>query len=176
MTPFTPQPVTTTPTAASIPATAANQGSASDVVIIPHNLASLTRLKGLGPSPGERRLLARQVLERVGLWEHRATAIHRLSGGQRKRAALAAELLGDPRLILLDEATSGLYPATEEGMMALFRSLAREGRTVVCITHSPGRLHLCDRLLYLAEGKCVFFGASGLAFSAARVERPAKAR
>lgn len=119
----------------------------------------VARLKGLGQSPGERRQLVQHALERVGLWEkHRDTVISRLSGGQRKRAALAAELLGDPRLILLDEATSGLDPATEEEMMELFRSLAREGRTVICITHFPGRLHLCDKLLYLMQGKCVFFG------------------
>ena len=43
-------------------------------------------------------------------------------------------------------------------MMELFRALAREGRTVVCITHFPGRLQLCDRLLYLMKGKCVFDG------------------
>ena len=98
------------------------------------------------------------ALSRVDLSEHGGTPIHRLSGGQRKRAALAAELLGDPKLILLDEATSGLDPATEAEMMELFRALAREGRTVVCITHFPGRLHMCDRLLYLMKGKCVFDG------------------
>jgi ABC-type multidrug transport system ATPase subunit len=119
----------------------------------------VARLKGLMPAIPQRKHLVHSVLERVGLWEHRDTPIHRLSGGQRKRAALAAELLGDPRLILLDEATSGLDPATEEGMMHLFRSLAREGRTVICITHSPGRLHLCDRILYLIRGKAVFFGS-----------------
>ena len=43
-------------------------------------------------------------------------------------------------------------------MMELFRALARQGRTVVCITHFPGRLHMCDRLLYLMKGKCVFDG------------------
>jgi ABC transport system ATP-binding/permease protein len=98
------------------------------------------------------------ALERVGLADKAHVTIQRLSGGQRKRVALAAELLGDPRLLLLDEATSGLDPATEEEMMDLFRSLAREGRTVICITHFPGRLHLCDRLLFLISGRCVFQG------------------
>ena len=98
------------------------------------------------------------ALSRVDLSEHDGTPIHRLSGGQRNCAALAAELLGDPKLVLLDEATSGLDPATEAEMMELFRALAREGRTVVCITHFPGRLQMCDRLLYLMKGKCVFDG------------------
>ena len=118
----------------------------------------VARIKGLGKSPGGRRVLARAALDRVGLADHARTPIHRLSGGQRKRAALAAELLGDPGLILLDEATSGLDPATESEMMALFRSLAGEGRTVLCVTHSPARLDACDRLLFLMQGRCVFFG------------------
>jgi hypothetical protein len=96
----------------------------------------------------------------VGLAEQLHVKIRQLSGGQRKRVALAAELLGDPQLILLDEATSGLDPATEEEMMRLFQSLAREGRMVVCITHFPGRLHLCDRLVYLMQGKRIFEGTS----------------
>ena len=121
-------------------------------------LGYIARLKGLGNSDQERRQVVLDVLSRVDLSEHDRTPIHRLSGGQRKRAALAAELLGDPKLILLDEATSGLDPATEAEMMDLFRALAREGRTVVCITHFPGRLHMCDRLLYLMKGKCVFDG------------------
>ena len=102
--------------------------------------------------------LIRRALDRVGLADRSGVPIHRLSGGQRKRVALAAELLGDPRLILLDEATSGLDPATEADMMDLFRSLADEGRTVVCITHFPGRLHLCDRLVCLKDGLRVFDG------------------
>jgi ABC transport system ATP-binding/permease protein len=121
-------------------------------------LEYIARLKELGNSALERRQLVLDALSRVDLAEHHGTPIYRLSGGQRKRAALAAELLGDPKLILLDEATSGLDPATEAEMMELFRALAREGRTVVCITHFPGRLHMCDRLLYLMKGKCVFDG------------------
>ncbi len=121
-------------------------------------LGYIAKLKELGNSNEERRKLVHEVLSRVDLSEHLGTPIHRLSGGQRKRAALAAELLGDPKLILLDEATSGLDPATEAEMMDLFRALTREGRTVVCITHSPGRLHTCDRLLYMMKGKCVFDG------------------
>lgn len=71
---------------------------------------------------------------------------------------MAVELLGDPRLILLDEATSGLDPGTDAEMMELFRSLADEGRTIICVTHSPSKLHLCDRLVCLREGICTFQG------------------
>lgn len=119
----------------------------------------IARLKSRGETAEARQQLIAGVLDRVGLSKQMDDPIRQLSGGQRKRVALAAELLGDPQLILLDEATSGLDPATEEDMMLLFDSLADEGRTVVCITHFPGQLHLCDRLLYLIKGRCVFDGA-----------------
>ena len=122
------------------------------------SLEYIAKLKLPNTNFSQRQSLIHTVLSKVGLWNHRDTPIHRLSGGQRKRAALAGELLGDPQLILLDEATSGLDPATEQEMMDLFRSLANEGRIVICITHFPNRLHLCDQLLYLCQGKSVFFG------------------
>jgi ABC-type multidrug transport system ATPase subunit len=118
----------------------------------------IAQLKQLGDTAVERDPLIREALTHVGLGERATVPIQSLSGGQRKRVALAAELLGNPQLILLDEATSGLDPATEADMMSLFRSLADEGRTVLCITHFPGQLHLCDRLLYLMHGLCIFDG------------------
>lgn len=121
-------------------------------------LGYIARLKRIGTSDAERNQIVLLALGRVGMEERATVPIQNLSGGQRKRVALAAELLGDPRLILLDEATSGLDPATEAEMMALFRSLADEGRTVLCVTHFPGRLHLCDRLIYLMQGRCIFDG------------------
>lgn len=121
-------------------------------------LRFIAALKGVGTDAAERDRAIERVLQRVGLSDRAHVPIHRLSGGQRKRVALAAELLGDPGMLLLDEATSGLDPATESDMMRLFQSLAREGKTVVCITHFPGRLALCDRLIYLMAGRRVFDG------------------
>jgi ABC transport system ATP-binding/permease protein len=121
-------------------------------------LGYVGRLKGLATESGGLRERIAKAAERVGLTDHLDVPIHRLSGGQRKRAGLAAELLGDPKVILLDEATSGLDPASEADMMRLFRSLADEGRTVICITHFPDRLALCDRLIYLMDGRVVFCG------------------
>lgn len=94
----------------------------------------------------------------TGLIDYLDVQIRRLPGGQRKRAALAGELIGDPRPILLDEATAGLDPATEAEIMRLFRSLADEGCTVICITHFPNRLALCDHLIYLMDARIVFVG------------------
>jgi ABC-type multidrug transport system ATPase subunit len=120
-------------------------------------LTYTARIKGLGTNSKDRADMVRRALERVGLGDRMDVPIERLSGGQKKRAALSSELLGDPRVILLDEATSGLDPASEQEMMMLFRSLADEGRTVICITHFPNRLSMCDRLIYLIDGKVVFF-------------------
>ena len=118
----------------------------------------ITILKEIGNSEVERREAVRSVMERVGIADRADVPITRLSGGQRKRVALAAELIGDPEILLLDETTSGLDPASEEEMMILFQSLAREGKAVVCITHFPDRLRMCDRLVYLMKGKVVFQG------------------
>lgn len=116
------------------------------------------RIKGLAANCDNLANLVQSSLERVGLSDRMDVPIERLSGGQRKRVALASELLGDPQVILLDEATSGLDPASETEMMLLFRSLADEGRTVICITHFPNRLAMCDRLIYIIDGEAVFFG------------------
>jgi ABC-type multidrug transport system ATPase subunit len=123
-----------------------------------HALGYIAELKGHARSRDALEQAVVDATAKTGIAERLDVPIRRLSGGQRKRAALAAELIGDPRLLLLDEATSGLDPATEGEMMRLFRSLADEGRTVVCITHFPNRLALCDRLIYLMDGHVVFCG------------------
>lgn len=76
-----------------------------------------------------------------------------LSGGQRKRASIAVELLTKPHVFFLDEPTSGLDPATGAELMHVLRKLAKEeGATVVLTTHSPPDLFLCDRVMFLARG------------------------
>jgi len=86
--------------------------------------------------------------------QHRARVrVGALSGGQRKRASIAVELLTKPRVFFLDEPTSGLDPATGAELMQVLRKLAKEeGATVVLTTHSPPDLFLCDRVVFLARG------------------------
>ena len=93
-----------------------------------------------------------EVLQELGLEERAGLAIARLSGGQRKRTSVAAELLTKPPLLFLDEPTSGLDPGNEEQLTALLRQLADGGRTVVVATHSLVTLEECDRVLFLARG------------------------
>jgi ABC-type multidrug transport system ATPase subunit len=100
------------------------------------------------------------MLESVGLSERRGTRIRDLSGGQVKRASLANETISSPSLLFLDEVTSGLDEQTDREMMQLFRKVADDGKTVVCITHSVANVERnCDLVVVLtAGGKLAFIG------------------
>jgi ABC-type multidrug transport system ATPase subunit len=99
-----------------------------------------------------------RVLEEVDMTAQRDKRIDRLSGGQRKRVCIAAELLADPSLFFLDEPTSGLDPGLEKRMMVTLRRLADAGRTVVLVTHATANITQCDHVAFVAEGRLVFFG------------------
>ncbi|MFN0145932.1 MAG: FHA domain-containing protein [Dehalococcoidia bacterium] len=100
----------------------------------------------------ERRERVATVISTLGLQERRDTAVGKLSGGQRKRVSIGAELLTQPGLFFLDEATSGLDPGTESQLMRLLRRLADEGHTILLITHATKNVMLCDQVLFLAKG------------------------
>ncbi len=93
-----------------------------------------------------------RVIGQLDLDEHRRKRIDKLSGGQRKRASVALELLTEPALLILDEPTSGLDPALDRQVMQLLRSLATDERAVFVITHSVAYLDMCDDVLVLAPG------------------------
>jgi ABC transport system ATP-binding/permease protein len=93
-----------------------------------------------------------RVMEELSLGEHADTRIGLLSGGQRKRAGVATELLSRPSLLFLDEPTTGLDPGLESRMMRLLRALADEARAVVVVTHATKNLRLCDRLIVMGRG------------------------
>lgn len=100
----------------------------------------------------EREERIQEVIGTLNLTERRDVPIARLSGGQRKRVSIGAELLTQPGLFFLDEATSGLDPGTESQMMRLLRSLADQGHTVVLVTHATKNVMLCDQVVFLAKG------------------------
>lgn len=99
------------------------------------------------------------VLEELALEEHAETRVGRLSGGQRRRTSVAAELLGKPGLVFLDEPTTGMDPGLETKMMELFRELADGSRGVALVTHATKNLALCDRVVVMGRGgRLVFDG------------------
>lgn len=93
------------------------------------------------------------VLGMVELTEHQDTYIRRLSGGQKKRASIAVELLANPGLFFLDEPTSGLDPGTEQHLMHTLSRLSKEQeKTIVMVTHTTNNLHLCDKVIIMGYG------------------------
>ncbi len=108
--------------------------------------------------PTELTARVEEVLQLMELGPHRDTLIGNLSGGQIKRVSLGAELLARPSMLYIDEATSGLDAGTEARMMRLFRQLADEGKSLICITHNVDHVDRCHLVLVLARGKVIFFG------------------
>ncbi len=101
------------------------------------------------------------VLRTLELTEHQNTLIRKMSGGQKKRASIAVELLADPKLFFLDEPTSGLDPGTEKNLMTAMKKLCKEQeRTIVMVTHTTQSLHLCDKVIFMGPGGRVCFVGS----------------
>ncbi|MCB2180034.1 FHA domain-containing protein [bacterium] len=122
--------------------------------------AKLRLPASVGKEERDRRIAA--VLETVSMNTEiiRGNRISNLSGGQRKRVSIAAELLADPKLIYLDEATSGLDPGLEKKMMHTLRKMADEGRTIMLITHATDNIVQTDHVAFVSQGRLVYFGPS----------------
>lgn len=105
-----------------------------------------------GISAREQRRRAQSVLERVGLADRVQHKPGQLSVGQQQRVALARTLANDPALILADEPTGNLDPATREQVLELFDGFHAEGRTLVMVTHDPAAAARAQRTLRLEQG------------------------
>ena len=117
------------------------------------NLVSLARLRRLS--------LARvdAVLAQVGLVGRDREPVKRFSLGMKQRLGIAAALLSDPELLILDEPTNGLDPAGIVEIRELLRDLGREGRTVIVSSHQLSEIEaVCDHLVVIRFGKLVFSG------------------
>lgn len=96
-----------------------------------------------------------EVIKSVALTEHGGALVRDLSGGERARVSLAAALLGDPELLVLDEPTAGLDPLLRREMWSLFGRMASSGTTVLVSSHVMDEAERCDQLLLLDEGRLV---------------------
>ena len=119
--------------------------------------AKLKMPEDTGPAEYEARVA--DALRKVQLTKHENTLAGKLSGGQRKRASIAIELLSNPRIFFLDEPASGPDPSAERDLMRMLKSMAAEKQTVIVATHITQNISLCDKLIILgAGGRLCFFG------------------
>lgn len=109
-------------------------------------------------SEQEIEVITQEYLDKVDLGFRSGTPIHALSGGQIKRASVANEIISQPNLLFIDEATSGLDEHTDGEIMQIFRKLAEDGKTVVCITHNLTNVEkFCHKVAIMAPGGFLAF-------------------
>jgi ABC-2 type transport system ATP-binding protein len=103
----------------------------------------------------------RRVLGLVDLSDRAGTRVRALSGGQRRRLALAQSLIGEPRLLILDEPTTGLDPMQRATLRAVLSEHGRDAAVVLATHQTEDVASLCDRVIVLSEGRVVFDGDVG---------------
>jgi len=112
------------------------------------------QVKGLSESEAKAR--AEKLLDRVGIPEKAQSYPADLSGGQQQRVAIARALAMEPKLMLFDEPTSALDPEMIREVLDVMRDLAREGMTMIVVTHEMGfAREVCDRIVFIDDGKIV---------------------
>ncbi len=145
-------------------------------------LAKLTVLENVelpmiysGASKKLRRQRAMEAIERVGLQNRMKNTPLQLSGGQMQRVAIARALVNDPRIIFADEPTGNLDSTTGANILALFRELTEQGRTIVLVTHDNEIAENAPRRIIIRDGKIrpsSEFMQSGLRPAPALVAQP----
>lgn len=113
-----------------------------------------------GTPAAEADRVVEETMQDLDLADRADVPVRALSGGQRKRASIAVELLTRPHLFFLDEPTSGLDPSTAADVMRLLRRLTDRGVTVVVTTHEPAGIDKCDRVVFLARDGYLAFSGS----------------
>jgi len=106
----------------------------------------------------DRSAIVKKTLERLGLYERRDQLAGSLSGGWKQRLALAASVMHQPKLLLLDEPTAGVDPQARREFWDEIHALAEDGLTVLVSTHYMDEAERCHRIIYIAYGKIVARG------------------
>lgn len=116
--------------------------------------------------------LVEEVIAKLDLTEQTYTLIKNLSGGQKKRASIAVELLSNPQIIFLDEPTSGLDPEAESTLLKHLQMLShKDKKTVIVVTHTLQNINLFDKVIFLAQGgRLCFYGTPDEACKFFRVD------
>ena len=105
---------------------------------------------------GDKRALAREALEKVGLSHRLHHMPAQLSGGQAQRVAIARAIVGDPKIILADEPTGNLDSKTTQEVLGLLKLTGEQfHQTILMITHNEALAQLCDRVIHIEDGRIV---------------------
>ena len=137
-------------------------------------LDNITRgpIKVRGIKPAQAREEAMVLLERVGVADQAAKLPAQLSGGQQQRVAIARALAMNPKVMLFDEPTSALDPEMINEVLEVMVRLAREGMTMLVVTHEMGFAHkAADRVVFMSDGSIVEEATPDVFFTAPRSER-----
>ncbi len=123
-------------------------------------------------SKEEANAMSMDLLKKVGITEKADNYPNQLSGGQQQRVAIARALAMMPKVMLFDEATSALDPEMIGEVLDVMKDLAREGMTMVCVTHEMGfAREVSDRVIFMEDGKIVEVGTVEHFFTAPVEER-----
>ena len=123
-------------------------------------------------TPAEARATGLRLLERVGLRDHAHKFPGQLSGGQQQRVAIARSLAMEPHIMLFDEPTSALDPEMVGEVLDVMRELAREGMTMMIVTHEMGfAREVADRVVYIDYGRILEIGTPSAIFDRPSNER-----
>jgi len=135
----------------------------------------LAPMKALRLGKAEAEARARQLLERVKISEQAEKYPAQLSGGQQQRVAIARALCMRPKVMLFDEPTSALDPEMVKEVLDTMIDLAREGMTMICVTHEMGfARQVADRVIFMASGAIVEEASPVEFFSNPKHERTRK--
>ena len=127
-----------------------------------HDYLSLKEVLALFGSFYPKRVAPDDLLEQVGLSDRADSRVNQLSGGQKQRFTVAASLVNEPELVILDEPTTGLDPLARRNLWELVRSIHSRGVTVVLTTHYMEEAEaLCDRLAIMDQGRLVAVDTPG---------------
>ena len=144
--------------------------------LFPHMSATdnvaIAPIRVRGRKPDEAKAIALRLLDRVGLREHAHKFPGQLSGGQQQRVAIARALAMEPRIMLFDEPTSALDPEMVGEVLDVMRKLAREGMTMMIVTHEMGfAREVADRVVYIDHGRILEIGTPAEIFDRPSQER-----
>jgi len=123
-------------------------------------------------TPREAQAQALKLLERVGLADKKDEYPNMLSGGQKQRIAIVRALAMEPEVMLFDEPTSALDPEMVGEVLDVMRELARDGMTMIVVTHEMGfAREVADRVIFMADGSIVEEGTPREIFDTPKEER-----